>query len=94
MKEVKEDVKKFFKGVVILFGLAVASVFAPGLFAIAFFLGLWLLPVIVAHKRNHRDENAIAVIVVLLGWSVLPWVLCLAYALVDRPKREVQDEAR
>ena len=44
-------------------------------------IGLYLLPVLVAWLRHVPDIMAIAVINVLLGWTLLGWVIALALAL-------------
>jgi Superinfection immunity protein len=41
---------------------------------------LYLIPGLVALKRNHRNRNAIGVLNLLLGWTVLGWIVALVWA--------------
>jgi hypothetical protein len=43
--------------------------------------GMYLLPALVGWARHVPDIGAVAVINVLLGWTLLGWVLALAMAL-------------
>ncbi len=49
----------------------------------AFFLVLWLLPVIVAAGRGVRLRTigSISLIAVFTGWTIVGWVLALVWAL-------------
>jgi Superinfection immunity protein len=47
----------------------------------AFCAGMYLLPALVAWLRHAPDIGSVAVINVLLGWTLLGWVLALAMAL-------------
>jgi hypothetical protein len=49
-------------------------------------LFLYFLPWFVATRRNHRNEAAILIVNLLLGWSLLGWVAALVWALYrERP---------
>ncbi len=41
---------------------------------------LYLLPALVAGGRGHRNQNSIAVINLFLGWTLIGWVVALAWA--------------
>ena len=41
---------------------------------------IYLAPSLIAYKRAHHQLGAIAVINVLLGWTVVGWVVALAMA--------------
>lgn len=43
--------------------------------------GMYFLPVLVAWLRHVPDIGSVAVINVLLGWTLLGWVIALAMAL-------------
>lgn len=49
--------------------------------AIAF--GMYFLPLIVAALRKHRQLPAIAMVDILLGWTVLGWIGALVWALTS-----------
>jgi hypothetical protein len=44
-------------------------------------IGLYLLPVLLAWARHVPDVGAVAVINILLGWTLAGWVVALALAL-------------
>lgn len=44
---------------------------------------LWLSPGIIASKRGHRNAGGIWVVTLLLGWTIVGWVVALAMALSD-----------
>lgn len=44
-------------------------------------LQVYLIPVLVAAKREHRQIAAIAAVNVLLGWTLVGWVVALAWSL-------------
>lgn len=47
---------------------------------------LYLLPTIIGAARHAPDVGAVAVVNVLLGWTVLGWIVALALAC--RTRRE------
>ncbi len=46
-------------------------------------VAVYLLPTIVAHRRKHKNLGPIAVVNIGLGFTVVAWVLCLAWALTN-----------
>lgn len=52
-----------------------------------FMIGLYLLPSIVAEVRKAPNKGSIIVINVLLGWTIVGWVVALAMAARDVPPR-------
>lgn len=58
--------------------------------ASAFILGIYLIPYLVAVHRSHHQRGAIAVLNILLGWTLLGWIVALVWACTatkDRPSR-------
>jgi hypothetical protein len=53
------------------------------------FLAIYLFPGIVAAIRRHPNQNAIAVLNILLGWALLPWIIALVWASTSTKPREV-----
>jgi hypothetical protein len=43
-------------------------------------LGLYFLPLIVAAMRSHAQTGPIAVVNILLGWTLVGWVAAMAWA--------------
>lgn len=41
---------------------------------------IYLLPAIIAEKRNHRNKLSITILNVFFGWTFLGWVISLAMA--------------
>jgi hypothetical protein len=52
------------------------------------FLLLYFLPAIIASNREHPQLNAIGVINILLGWTVIGWIAALVWALSAIRRRE------
>jgi hypothetical protein len=59
---------------------------------------IYFVPSFVAARRRHRNEIAIFVLNLLLGWTLLGWVAALVWACtsdVDRPEPvEVEEQRR
>ena len=51
-----------------------------GLFGLVLVIGIYFLPGIVAHIRDHHQENAIVLLNLFLGWTLLGWVVALVWA--------------
>jgi hypothetical protein len=43
---------------------------------------LYFIPSFVAHTRNHRQFNAIFLLNLLLGWTVLFWIAALIWSVI------------
>lgn len=54
---------------------------AIGLILIVAAIALYLLPTIVAHRRKAMNRGSVTVINILLGWTLLGWVISLAMAM-------------
>lgn len=53
-----------------------------GIFIIIFSAALfYLLPSIIANSRKHKNKNSICVINIFFGWTILGWVVCLAWSV-------------
>lgn len=50
-----------------------------------FTLGVYFLPSVLAWGK--RNETAIFMLNLLLGWSVIGWVIALVWALTKDPRR-------
>lgn len=50
------------------------------LLVFCFFAALYLLPTIYAGSRSHPDMGAILTINLLLGWTLIGWVVAMAWA--------------
>jgi hypothetical protein len=86
----KGESKKLAYALLLLLGLLAIVAFADKVFLIAAgVLGvlLYILPSLVAHKRKHSQLTAIIVLNVLLGWTMLGWVIALVWACAERSAR-------
>lgn len=51
---------------------------------------IYLVPMIVSIKRGHPQAGTISVINLFLGWTVLGWVVSMAWAMSAIEKKEDQ----
>jgi hypothetical protein len=54
---------------------------ARGIVIIGFGGAIYFLPSLVARGRNHRNESAIVLINLLLGWTLIGWVVALVWSV-------------
>ena len=50
------------------------------------FLGaflLYILPSLIARKRDHKQETAIILLNLLLGWTLIGWIAALIWAVIN-----------
>lgn len=59
---------------------------ANGIISLIFFgalIALYFLPSIIAGKRGHRNGAAIGIVNLFLGWTLIGWVVALAWAVYE-----------
>ena len=59
-----------------------------GLVFLVILCNLYFCPAIVARKRRHRNMKALLVLNIFLGWTLLGWVGCLVWALLEQEGKE------
>jgi hypothetical protein len=64
----------------------VFSLFFTTLFLL--FLGIHFLPAFIAVVREHRNAGMIFILNLLLGWTVIGWVILLVWACVGERRGE------
>jgi hypothetical protein len=79
----ENDESNWFLNLFTGFGSLVSALVALLLIAIS--LVLYFLPVLVARRAGHHNTTAIFVLNLLLGWTVLGWVVALVWAFMRRP---------
>lgn len=54
-------------------------------------LVVYLLPALIAGYRGHQDTVLITLLTILLGWSLIAWIIALVWALSEvRPRSPVE----
>lgn len=58
--------------------------------AVIFIIGfcLYFLPSLIAWLREHAYVNSITVINLFLGWTLIGWVVCLAWSLSPQKEKK------
>lgn len=58
------------------------------LWALAIGVGvtIYILPILIAQNRKHRNTPAIAALTILGGWTILAWCAAIAWALYNPPE--------
>lgn len=46
------------------------------------FIGVYAIPSILAYLRNHRNLIPLVIINAAFGWTMLGWIVCLAWAFI------------
>lgn len=67
-----------------------------GFFLLFLALGFYFLPGIVAINRDHPNATSIFVLDLLLGWTLVGWVIALVWAVgnIDKSKIETPSPGR
>lgn len=53
-------------------------------------LVVYVAPTIVAALRNHRSAGGILVLNMMLGWTIIGWILALIWACADTGQRRAR----
>lgn len=51
-------------------------------------IGVYFLPAIVAVARHHKNAMSILVVDLFLGWTLVGWVVALAWSCTAQDERE------
>lgn len=54
------------------------------------FILIYLCPTCIAARRNHNNRAAIGIINIFLGWTLIGWVVSLAWAFSDNVTPKVK----
>jgi len=52
-------------------------------------VAMYFLPAIIAYHRHHLSSGAIFFINLLLGWSIIGWIVCFAWACSGNTRQQV-----
>lgn len=76
--------------IVVVLGLGLLATYAPGalqviagIAVICAGIAVYLAPAIAARYRGVPNAGSVAVVNVLLGWTVIGWIVALAMAMRD-----------
>jgi predicted membrane channel-forming protein YqfA (hemolysin III family) len=50
-----------------------------------------ILPIIIAAYRGHKNTGPIVAVTLLLGWTLVGWVVALAWSLTDNVKEDAEN---
>jgi hypothetical protein len=59
------------------------TTFILAVLAILLILGIYFLPTLVASSRGHKNANAIFVLNLFAGWTVIAWVGALVWSFTN-----------
>jgi hypothetical protein len=65
-----------------------------GLLGLFVLLAMYFIPTIQARYRRHAKAEAITVLNLLLGWTVLGWVAALVWALTENNRDKDDDRVQ
>jgi hypothetical protein len=54
----------------------------PELLLVVLIFAFYFLPALIAFLRNHKNKLAIFLLNLLLGWTVLGWVVSLVWSVM------------
>lgn len=54
-------------------------------------LAIYLIPLIIAHKRDHEHAAWIALINIFFGWTAIGWIGALIWAIVGTTEGEITE---
>ena len=57
---------------------------AIALFGLIILVFIYILPAVIANNRNVKNQGLILLVNVLLGWTLLGWVLVFIWAIVEK----------
>ena len=63
-------------------GYALLLILAVGSFL------MYFVPALVAFNRGHRQAVPLFIVNLFFGWTLLGWVICLAWAFAARPEKK------
>lgn len=52
-----------------------------------FVIAFYMLPTLFAFARSHRNATPILIVNLFFGWTILGWIVCLAWAFSAQPEK-------
>lgn len=57
-----------------------------------FGLAVYFLPGLIAYNRKHKNEGAIVVLNLLLGWTLLGWIIALVWSFTGTQRTDPEED--
>lgn len=64
-----------------------------GLLFLLMLLFLYFLPALIANHRKHHNQLAIFVLNLVVGWTVLGWIIALVWAFTNPQRNSAKSNA-
>jgi heme/copper-type cytochrome/quinol oxidase subunit 4 len=58
-----------------------------GIIGLALLVILYVVPAITALSRNHKNQLAIVMLNIFVGWTFIGWVVALVWSCTDNVER-------
>ena len=55
------------------------------LILVTILIGFYFLPSLIARHRQHRNGNAIILLNLFLGWTLIGWVIAICWSVIAKP---------
>lgn len=55
-------------------------------------IGLYFLPVIIAYRKNHQAIVGIIIVNIIVGWTLIGWIVCLIWSYSGSKKEVLSNE--
>lgn len=62
------------------------------LIILSLILLVYFLPSLLAQDNKHKQLGSLFVINIFLGWMLIPWVLCLAWAVSQNNNENLENK--
>ncbi len=61
-------------------------------FQLLFIVAIYLIPIFIAHSRKLEKRTSLTVISILLGWTFVGWIVCIAWAILGKASAKIPAE--
>ncbi len=61
-------------------------------FAACFGIPIYFLPAFIAHRKRSTSANTLTAVNLMLGWTLIGWVVCLGWAMDSKERTTIEGE--
>lgn len=61
-------------------------------FTLLFIVAIYLIPVFIAYSRELEKRTILTIINILLGWTFIAWIACMAWAIWGKTLEKLPSE--